>query len=279
MYLQKEHNDKNKYIDEEIKSSMKMLFIGADTNESDLFDILFRTDISLHAVKKELKYDFISQMSEDGYRYISNKLVLSESLSLLKSIKDFGVNYNIIRNKAYIERYSDKTFFMLLLDSTFSTYAFNYGYKYFNADDGVIYQIQPPSSFTIHTENNSTYNLNLENRTNIKIPIHSLIGKNGSGKTYLMNNIIKQSISSDIGIRSPGAVFSRMIVLSNTINDKCYRPANVTRNKTKLNNYHFVSITSEKYYNKIFPRGKKITLLSLLDKIQKRDSNKRGSFE
>ena len=32
MYLQKEHNDKNKYIDEEIKSSMKMLFIGADTN-------------------------------------------------------------------------------------------------------------------------------------------------------------------------------------------------------------------------------------------------------
>ncbi|PWR89906.1 hypothetical protein AZE12_00145, partial [Escherichia coli] len=102
---------------------------------------------------------------------------------------------------------------------------------------------------------------------------------NGSGKTYLINKIIKQSISTDLEIRSSGAVFSRMIVLSNTINDKCYRPANITKNKFKLNNYHFVSLTSEKYYNKLFPRGKKLTLFSLLEKIQKRDSNKRGNFE
>lgn len=108
----------------------------------------------------------------------------------------------------------------------------------------------------------------MESLLNINIPIHALIGKNGSGKTYLINKIIKQSISTDLEIRSSGAVFSRMIVLSNTINDKCYRPANITKNKFKLNNYHFVSLTSEKYYNKLFPRGKKLTLFSLLEKYR-----------
>ncbi|WP_321146925.1 AAA family ATPase, partial [Providencia alcalifaciens] len=58
-----------------------------------------------------------------------------------------------------------------------------------------------------------------------------------------------------------------------------YRPANITRHKARLNNYHFVSLTSEKYYNKIFTRGKKVTLFSLLEKVQKRDSRKRGDFE
>ncbi|HCI6797397.1 TPA: ATP-binding protein [Klebsiella quasipneumoniae subsp. quasipneumoniae] len=279
MYIQTEDMKHQEYIDEDIKSPLKMLFIGGDLTENFLFDLLSKSEISLHEIKVKYKFDYICQISEDGYRFINNKLETGTSLSLLRTIKDFGVNYNIIRNKSFLERYSDKIFPTLLLDNTFSSYAFQNGYKYFNADDGAVYQLQPPTSFIIYDEKKKPYQLKMESLLNINIPIHALIGKNGSGKTYLINKIIKQSISSDIGIRSSGSVFSRMIVLSNTINDKCYRPANITKNKHKLNNYHFVSLTSEKYYNKIFPRGKKLTLFSLLEKIQKRDSHKRGNFE
>lgn len=279
MFIQFGGEQNNKHVDEEIKSPLKMLFIGNGTSESRLFDELSMNDISLHDVKSKLKFDYICQMSEDGYRYINNELELGDALSLLRSMKDFGVNYNIIRSKTFLEKYSDKIFFMLLLDSTFSTYAFDTGYKYFNADEGVVYQMQAPDALKINTGKNSFHKLRFENSANINIPIHSLIGKNGSGKTYLMNRLISQSLSSEMEYNNLGAVFSRMIVISNTINDKCYRPANITRHKARLNNYHFVSLTSEKYYNKIFPRGKKVTLFSLLEKVQKRDSRKRGGFE
>ncbi|WP_215196105.1 AAA family ATPase, partial [Escherichia coli] len=279
MYIQTEDMKNQAYIDNDIRSPLKMLFIGEELTESTLFDLLSQSEISLHEVKVKYKFDYICQMSEDGYRYINNKLETVASLSLLRAIKDFGVNYNIIRNKSFLKKYSDKIFSTLLLDNTFSSYAFENGYKYFNADDGAVYQLQPPTKFIIYDEEKQPYKLKMESLLNINIPIHALIGKNGSGKTYLINKIIKQSISTDLEIRSSGAVFSRMIVLSNTINDKCYRPANITKNKFKLNNYHFVSLTSEKYYNKLFPRGKKLTLFSLLEKIQKRDSNKRGNFE
>lgn len=279
MYIQEEDKQNNKYLDEEIKSPLRMLFLGGILNEEGLYKELSKGDASLYDLKKDLKFDYICQMSDDGYRYIRNTLNLSDSLSLLKAMRDFGVNYNIVRSKSFLEKFSDKVFLTLLLDSTFSTYAFDNGYKYFSADDDIIYQMEAPDSLNVQQETGGYYKINFSNLSNINIPIHSLIGKNGSGKTYLMSKLIKQSISSEMGGGGVGAVFSRMIVISNTINDKCYRPSNITRDKTKLNNYHFISLTSEKYYNKVFPRGKKLMLFSLLEKIQKRDSHKRGSFE
>lgn len=279
MYIQEEGKKNNKYLDDEIKSPLRMLFLGGILNEEGLYKELSKGDVSLYDLKRDLKFDYICQMSDDGYRYIRNTLNLSDSLSLLKAMRDFGVNYNIVRNKSFLEKFSDKVFLTLLLDSTFSTYAFDNGYKYFGADDDIIYQMETPDSINIKKETGGHYKLNFSNLSNINIPIHSLIGKNGSGKTYLMSKLIKQSISSEMGGGGVGAVFSRMIVISNTINDKCYRPSNITRNKSKLNNYHFISLTTEKYYNKVFPRGKKLMLFSLLEKIQKRDSHKRGNFE
>lgn len=279
MYIQVENEKNNKYIDEEIKSPLRMLLLGGILNEEGLYNEFSKRDVSLYSIKKDFKFDYICQISDDGYRYIRSTLSLSDSLSLLKAMKDFGVNYNIVRSKSFLEKFSDEIFLTLLLDSTFSTYAFDNGYKYFSADDDIIYQMAAPDSLNVKLETDSYHKINFSNISNINIPIHSLIGKNGSGKTYLMSKLIKQSILSEIGGGGVGAVFSRMIVISNTINDKCYRPSNITRYKTKLNNYHFISLTSEKYYNKLFPRGKKLMLFSLLEKIQKRDSHKRGGFE
>lgn len=278
MYIKSvgERNIEN--IDKEIKSPLRMLFLGDDISEWELLDKLSRDAISLHDVINKLNFDYLSQISEDGYRYIKNELELSDALLLLKAMKDFGVNYNIIRNKSFINRYSDKIFFNLLLDSTFSTYAFDNGYKYFSTDDDIVYQMGIPDELKIKIGKNTFHKIGFKNSAGINIPIHSLIGKNGSGKTYLMNQLIDQSMSSGNEYNKLGAVFSRMIVISNTINDKCYRPANITSHKVRLNNYHFISLTSGRYYNKIFPRGKRLTLFSLLEKIQKRDSRKRGDF-
>ncbi|ENM1947697.1 ATP-binding protein [Citrobacter braakii] len=278
MYIPVEGETNNNYVDEEIKSPLRMLFLGGILNEEGLYKELSKRGVSLYDLKKDLKFDYICQMSDDGYRYIRSTLGLSDSLSLLKAMKDFGVNYNIVRSKSFLEKFADKIFLSLLLDSTFSTYAFDNGHKYFSADDDIIYQMAAPDFLNIKLATDNDYKINFSNISNINIPIHSLIGKNGSGKTYLMSRLIKQSISSEMG-GGVGAVFSRVIVISNTINDKCYRPSNITRDKTKLNNYHFISLTSEKYYNKLFPRGKKLMLFSLLEKIQKRDSHKRGGFE
>ncbi|PLN44250.1 hypothetical protein CWN65_29420, partial [Klebsiella pneumoniae] len=222
-YIQEEDKQNNKYLDEEIKSPLRMLFLGGILNEEGLYKELSKGDASLYDLKKDLKFDYICQMSDDGYRYIRNTLNLSDSLSLLKAMRDFGVNYNIVRSKSFLEKFSDKVFLTLLLDSTFSTYAFDNGYKYFSADDDIIYQMEAPDSLNIKKETGGYYKINFSNLSNINIPIHSLIGKNGSGKTYLMSKLIKQSISSEMGGGGVGAVFSRMIVISNTINDKCYR--------------------------------------------------------
>ena len=94
MYIQTEDMKNQAYIDNDIRSPLKMLFIGEELTESTLFDLLSQSEISLHEVKVKYKFDYICQMSEDGYRYINNKLETVASLSLLRAIKDFGVNYN-----------------------------------------------------------------------------------------------------------------------------------------------------------------------------------------
>ena len=191
MYIQVEGEKNNNYVDEEIKSPLKMLFLGGILNEEGLYNELSKRDVSLYDVKKDLKFDYICQMSDDGYRYIKGTLGLSDSLSLLKAMKDFGVNYNIVRSKSFLEKFSDKIFLSLLLDSTFSTYAFDNGHKYFSADDDIIYQMAAPDFLNIKLATGNDYKINFSNLSNINIPIHSLIGKNGSGKTYLMSKLIK----------------------------------------------------------------------------------------
>lgn len=74
MYIKSvgERNIEN--IDKEIKSPLRMLFLGDDISEWELLDKLSRDAISLHDVINKLNFDYLSQISEDGYRYIKNEL-------------------------------------------------------------------------------------------------------------------------------------------------------------------------------------------------------------
>lgn len=257
-----------------------MLLIGDDIPEKELFQLLTKGNTSLHDVNKKMKYDYISQIQdEETYRYFNKNFENPTSIQILKLIKDMGINYNILKNRYFIKKYSNEIFFKLLLTNSSSTYAFQQGYKHIEASNALIYHMSPPEKLSVYDELNVIHDFNFSNRVDIEIPFHVLIGKNGSGKTHLLWRIVKNQLTASDNLHTERGVFSRVIVLSNTINDECYRPSRITRDKSKRNNYHFISLTSKKHFNNIFQRGGKLTLLSLIEKIAARDSRREGKFK
>lgn len=268
------------YQKEKNKNILTMLLIGDDNTEYKILEILSSGNFSLRDLSSKMNYDHLSQINdEESYRYINTNMSSDTSLTFLSLIKDMGTIYNLKKSTRVIKKYSDKLLFKLLMHNTSSHYAFEHGYKQLKHDDGVIFQMQSPEHLTILNSENEKYKLNFSNPENIKIPLHVFIGKNGSGKTYLLRRIVKDYLTFGHEVYSRDEVFSRIITLSNTINDECYRPQKISRNKSKTNNYHFVSLTSKKYFNNLFSRGKKLTLQSLMEIIKDRDLTKEGFFK
>lgn len=267
------------YLDDEEKVPLRMLLIGKIDKELELLELFEDSSgMSLYRIKKEFKFDYVTQVSEDAYRYINKNLSGEDALLLLKSLNDMGVYLNIYKSRAFAKKYLHDSVINLLLDNTFSKYAFQNGYKHIMNNEGVIYEIMRPRNITYSDEDYGKVNFPLANSVDINIPFHVLIGKNGSGKTHVLCNIIKDKVLGRSIRGSDETVYSRLVVVSNTINDKCYRPSVITRDKSRLNNYHFISLTSEKYFNKFFPRGSKLSLLSLVERVVKRDVTKGGFF-
>lgn len=261
-------------------NTLTMLLVGRNDNENDLFKKLSSNKISLRDIETDLNYYFLSQIDDEGtYRYINKNLNTNDALDFLYTIKDLGAGFNIKKSHRFIRENSNKIFFDLLLNNSASYYAFTNGYKHLVNTNNIIYNIQPPSHLTIEDFENKKYKLNFSKYHNINIPIHILIGKNGSGKTFLLNRIAKNYLSLKHDSHDKNEVFSRIIALSNTINDSCYRPTNITKNRSKTNNYNFISLTSKKHYNNLFIRGRKLTLLSLMEMVKERDSTKEGFFK
>ncbi|EOT7594997.1 hypothetical protein ACNIT0_002655, partial [Yersinia enterocolitica] len=259
---------------------MTMLLIGDDISEHELLNLLTKGNTSLRDVNKLMKYDYISQIEDEKtYRYINKNFESTASIQILTLFKDMGINYNILKNRYFIKKYSHEIFFKLLLTNSSSTYAFQQGYKHIETNTPLIYHMQPPEKLSVSDGDNITHDFNFSNCYDIEIPFHVLIGKNGSGKTHLLWRIVKNQLTTSDNPHTNREVFSRIIVLSNTINDECYRPSRITRGKSKRNNYHFISLTSKKHFNNIFPRGRKLTLLSLIEKISARDSRREGKFK
>ncbi|WP_193138530.1 AAA family ATPase [Klebsiella aerogenes] len=267
------------HLDDDEKVPLRIIFIGKIDKEIDLLELLEDSGgMSLYRIKKEFKFDYVTQVSEDAYRYINKNLSGEDALLLLKSLNDMGVYLNIYKSRSFANKYLHDSIINLLLDNTFSTYAFQHGYKHIMNNEGVIYEIMRPQNLIYSDEINGKVSFQFTNSVDINIPFHVLIGKNGSGKTHVLCNLIKDKVFGRYVRGSDETVYSRLIVVSNTINDKCYRPSAISRDKSRLNNYHFISLTSEKYFNKFFPRGSKLTLLSLVERVVKRDITKEGFF-
>lgn len=275
-----QEDDFSYYHDEEMKVPLRMLLIGKVNKESELLELLESSDgMSLFRIKREFKIDYVTQVSEDAYRYINNSMNGEDALLLLKALNDLGVHLNIYKTRSFANKYVNDSVIGLLLDNTFSTYAFQNGYKHIINNEGVVYEIKRPKNLVYSDGNYDEVNFPLTNSVDINIPFHVLIGKNGSGKTHILCSLIKDKVFGRSIRGFDETVYSRLVVVSNTINDKCYRPSVITRDKNRLNNYHFISLTSEKYFNKFFPRGSKLTLLSLIERVVKRDFTKEGFFK
>ncbi|ELE9236057.1 AAA family ATPase [Enterobacter kobei] len=270
----------NYYLDDDMKVPLRMLLIGEINKENEILNLLESSGgMSLFRIKKEFNIDYVTQVSEDAYRYINKNMNGEDALLLLKALNDLGAHLNIYKSRSFANKYVNDNIISLLLDNTFSTYAFQNGYKHIINNEGVVYEIMRPQNLVYLDEYYDKVSFPLTNSVDINIPFHVLIGKNGSGKTHILCNLIKDKVFGRSIRGDDETVYSRLVVVSNTINDKCYRPSTITRDKNRLNNYHFISLTSEKYFNKFFPRGSKLTLLSLVERVVKRDVTKEGFFK
>ncbi|MEA4512742.1 AAA family ATPase [Klebsiella pneumoniae] len=119
-----------------------------------------------------------------------------------------------------------------------------------------------------------TNNLKIDN------PIHAIIGKNGSGKTHHIKRFLTQYFKNyGQRIYSTSEIFSRIILISNTVDDNGYTPSRISRNKSKRSNYHFISNTSLKHYNNINSGGSKININDCVENIIFREITRSGIFD
>ena len=262
------------------ETDFKILFIGNRINLNEMMNILSSQPLTLKEIVATFKLEYITLVNnEEVYRWLSKQMEESELLEFLKSINDIGVNFNIIKNKRFINRYSKKNILRVLISTSENVYSFENGYKHLKINNGIVYKLSPPEKITIFNEDNQFHSLSLENEINVKIPFHVLIGKNGSGKTYLLSNMIKKYFNVNYDNYMNRELFSRIITISNTINDECYYPSRISRNKSIRNNYYFISLTKKKQYNNFFRRGRKISLISLINEVKERDNTKEGQFK
>ncbi|MGN7508635.1 AAA family ATPase [Aeromonas salmonicida] len=273
---------KNIYYNNENTNTITILLIGGGDNENNedyLFTILTSGKMSLLDIEKKLKYYVLSQVDDEGtYRYINKHLSYSNAIKFLSLIKDMGTGFHIKRTRKFVKNNSHKIFSDILFKNTSSYYAFTHGHKILSGTHREIYNMQSPPYLTIEDFENKKYKLHFSKYNDINIPLHVLIGENGSGKTFLLNGIAKNYLSLKYDSHDKNELFSRVIALSNTINDHCYRPANITKDRTKTDNYNFISLTAKKHYDNLFIRGRKLTLLSLIEMVKKRDTTKEGFF-
>ncbi|WP_127021219.1 AAA family ATPase [Rheinheimera mangrovi] len=259
----------------ETPNQITMLLIGYSKNESDLYEELSHGNISLHQIIHNWKCDYVSQASEDAYRYINSNLSNEEARKFFILLNDYAYNYKKNRNTKFIKKYPTESIGKTLLRQSSIRYSFEHGYKQLDDGQDVTYHMHRPSYINLVTERKESHKLHFENSANIDIPFHTLIGKNGSGKTYLLNDMIRNYLSSRAISET---LFNRIITLSNTINDNCYKPSALIRNTKSIEQYHFISLTSQWHYSSSNRRGTRINLLSMIESVNYRDRRKRGMF-
>jgi|GEM_PF-3301176 len=264
-----------------VKKKINMIFIGSPKNikafEIDIEKKSFELNITL--LKKKYNIDFTSQICDEGtYRWLSTTHEV-QHLDFLKKIRDAASSINIFNNMKYNKDFFDGKIKKILIDNSATNYAFKKGYNI------ILANIQKPVYHFERTEevflpsNNKLIKINFISNFNISNPIHAIIGKNGSGKSYHLKEFLK-SYFKNLGqiILNSSSIFSRIILISNTVDDRGYTPSSICRNRNNRSNYHFISNTSLKHYNTIYNQGNKITLNDCIKNIIYREISRSGVF-
>lgn len=279
-------NDKYNYFftsehEENLEKSINFVFIGSFEKikdfKSDIEKNNFKTELS--SLKRKYNIDYTSQIcDEETYRWLSSSHE-TEHLEFLRKIRDAASSINIfnnIKNNKSFNKYNLKS---LLIDNSATNYAFNKGFNTVLANIQIpVYEFERTQEIFLPS-NCEKIKISFSNNFKIENPIHAIIGKNGSGKSHHLKEFLKSYFKyrNHMSLNS-NAIFSRVILVSNTVDDKEYTPSKVCRNKNNRSNYHFISNTSLKHYNTIYTQGNKITLTDCIENIIHREIISSGVF-
>ncbi|EPM0888978.1 AAA family ATPase [Klebsiella aerogenes] len=276
---------KNSFLtDHESKTSnyVHMVFTGNESKLNEFLALINNNNLRINLSQLQSRYDleFTSQINdEETYRWLSTTHE-SEYLSFLKTIKDAATSINIFKNirknKIFIKYNLQK----YLVDNSATNYAYTKGYNIILSRlMGPVYEMERTDEMFLPSTS-KPIRIRFTNNLNIENPIHAIIGKNGSGKTYHIKKFLTQYFKR-LGhhIYSSSEIFSRVILISNTVDDNGYTPSRISRNKSNRSNYHFISNTSLKHYNNINSGGSKITIDDCVENIIFREVTRSGVFD
>ncbi|HCR1076741.1 TPA: hypothetical protein OMU12_004152, partial [Enterobacter cloacae] len=95
----------NYYLDDDMKVPLRMLLIGEINKENEVLNLLESSGgMSLFRIKKEFKIDYVTQVSEDAYRYINKNMNGEDALLLLKALNDLGAHLNIYKSRSFANK-------------------------------------------------------------------------------------------------------------------------------------------------------------------------------
>lgn len=276
-------NDSEFFSKHEIenKKIIHTVLIGTDKK---LKDFLIKMDeellnIKLSQLKSIYSLSYFSQIhDEDTYRWLSTSHE-TNYLTFLKRIKDIATSLNIFNNLRNNKIYLMNNWSKILINSSATKYAFEKGYNIILSNiNSPVYKIDSTERIEL-TPHQNPIEIKFTNTLGLQTPIHAIIGKNGSGKSYHLKEYLKLYFKNyEISDYNPKEIFSRIILVSNTVHDKDYTPSRICRDRSKRSNYHFISNTSLKHYNNIHTQGNKITLNSCIEDIIFREITRTGFF-
>lgn len=263
------------------KNITSIALIGSEGSLRKILENIQRRKLRIKIPQLKSLYNvhFFSQIyDEETYRWL---LTTHEEkhLDFLRKIKDLAASTNIFNNLKNNKIAFKYELYKMLIDNSTTNFAYEKGYKVILSSlDHPIYHMERTEKLYLPSTK-ELIPIVFSNGLNIQNPIHVIIGKNGSGKSHHLKEYIKSYFK---GFNSPSynpdAIFSRIILVSNTVDDKDYTPSKICRDKSKRSNYHFISNTSLKHFNNIYTQGNKITLNACIEDIIFRETTRTGGF-
>lgn len=276
-------NDSEFFSKHEIinKKIIHTVFIGPHKKLEDFLIKIENNDLNIKTSQLKSLYGltFFSQIhDEDTYRWLSTSHEV-HCLTFLKRVKDIATSLNIFNNLKKNELYFKNNWSKILINSSATKYAYEKGYNIIlSSINSPVYTVERTEHLEL-ISNRKSIKIKFTNKLGLQNPIHAIIGKNGSGKSYHLKEYLKSYFKNyEESYYSHKEVFSRIILVSNTVHDKDYTPSKICRDRSKRSNYHFISNTSLKHYNNIHTQGYKITLNSCIEDIIFREITRSGFF-
>jgi predicted ATPase len=233
-----------------------------------------------------LNSQFIGQIQEESvyrklYSYFNGDIELIADI--LIKIRDAGTIKHISPDKLNLRRVENR-FSNVLLRTSNARYAFQNGFYIISAlDSSKRAATLAKKSWNLDVSNNkSDFRLKFDFKENNFLPsnINLLIGENGSGKSFILNQVVESFLGYDSFPTSDLPNFNRIVVMSNTIEDNYVstKAQSYKRLYPGASYYYYNLISQKRFDSKLGVSRKYKTSQAVLDLLW-RDSSEYHLFE